>query len=145
MNTKNFKLFFNIGILLIIISCNQRNKKATIEYTDISRLTNKSYISIDGLIIPHTNNEKIIRYNKALPLEYINTFNSNSTNAPMFKSDKKIILERLKKILALKKEYKFDSSFFVSLNSRLILSRIDGKQLKIKTSKNYPAKIVFRE
>lgn len=144
MNTKNFKLILII-ILLITISCNQKNKKVAIEYNDLSKLTRTSYISIDGLVIPHTDNEKYIRYNKALPLEYINTFNSNSNNAPMFKTNKNIILERLKKILALEKEYKFDSSFFVSLNSRLIISRIDGKPLKIKTSKNYPANIVFRE
>ncbi len=143
----NHKFLYFLSFLVLFLSCSNENqkKKAVIEYTDLSKLTDKSYISIDGVAIPHSYSGKLIRYNKAIPAQYINTFDSKSKNAPMFKADKVTVVEKLRDILAQKKEYEFDSIFFIEMNKRLIFYRKDGKPVQIKTSKEYPAQITYRD
>lgn len=137
------KRFISLTTLILFFSCNQ-NQQVLLKYTNTTKIDNNSYIKIDRHIIRHSSSAKQIRLNNVLPTGYVNLFDSKNSKAPVYKISNKQILEKLYKILIQTNEYVFDSIIYIDFNNKLIFSRKDGKPIKIKTSKLYPAEIKFR-
>lgn len=138
--------YYYLFILVIFFNCSEKEfLKVEITYNDLSKLNTESYLKIDNHILPHTSSAKAIRYHKALPLSYINMFDSKQPNAPVIKTKKNMVLEGIRDMLLKTDEYKFDSIMYIEKLNKIIFSRKDGKSIKIKHSDNYPANFISKK
>lgn len=137
------KIFFLITFIFLFNCSNEKEyDKFAISYTDLTKLNTKSFLKIDNHIIGHSSSAKVLRYKKALPLAYVNMFDSKMKNSPVIKTKHNMVLESLRDILLKTNEYNFDSVMYLEQIKKIIISRKDKEKVKIKTSKGYPATFV---
>lgn len=134
------KFFFYLLLFtFLIFSCSQHKyQKVSITYNDLSKLNSKSYLKIDNHIIYHSSSAKLLRYNKALPMEYINMFDSKKADSPVIKTKNSMVLEALRDILLDMNEYNFDSIMYLEQINKVIISRKDKKKIRLNFSDDYP-------